>query len=94
MNVLPAGQVGTSGNALRLLSPFPVVRITGRVTGKGTRIRRLTVVAPLGARVKVRCHGRGCPFKTTIRSVKQRPSRSGRAPSAAPMRIRAWNAGC
>jgi hypothetical protein len=55
---------------LRLLSPFPVVRISGRVTHAGARIRRLTVQAPLGAKVTVRCGGRGCPFKKSSRMAR------------------------
>jgi hypothetical protein len=48
---------------LRLLSPFPVVRLVGRVTAKGTEVKLLTVQAPRGARVSVRCHGRACPYR-------------------------------
>jgi hypothetical protein len=57
--------------ALRLLSPYPVVRITGRVTPSGARIRRLTVLAPVGARITVRCRGRGCPFKQSVRVARR-----------------------
>jgi hypothetical protein len=48
---------------LRLLGPFPVVRLVGQVTAKGTNIKLLTVQAPRGARVSVRCHGRDCPYR-------------------------------
>jgi hypothetical protein len=47
----------------RLLYPFPVVRIRGRMTARGARITLLTVHAPLGARVRVSCSGTGCPVK-------------------------------
>jgi hypothetical protein len=46
---------------LEFLNPFPVVRLVGRATRTGARIRRLTVQTPAGARVQVRCRGRGCP---------------------------------
>lgn len=46
-----------------LMSPFPVVRITGGVTRTGARVRRLAVRSPRGARVTVRCRGRGCPAR-------------------------------
>jgi hypothetical protein len=48
---------------LRLLGPFPVVRLVGQVTAKGTHVKLLTVQAPRGARVSVRCHGRVCPYR-------------------------------
>ena len=48
---------------LQLLSPFPVVRLVGQVTSKGTEVGLLTVQAPRGARVSVRCHGRKCPYR-------------------------------
>jgi PKD repeat protein len=55
---------------LRLMSPFPVVRITGKVTKRGARIKRLTVRAPDRATVAVRCRGRSCPFRRTNQTVK------------------------
>jgi hypothetical protein len=48
---------------LRLMSPFPVVRISGRVSSKGARIKHLTIRAPFGSTVMIRCRGRGCPFR-------------------------------
>jgi hypothetical protein len=52
-----------------LLSPFPVVRIAGRITRRGTRVRLLRIEAPKGAKVSVRCAGHGCPFKKRVRAV-------------------------
>jgi hypothetical protein len=46
-----------------LLSPFPIVRLSGRVTSSGAVISSLVVQAPSGARVAVRCRGRACPYK-------------------------------
>jgi hypothetical protein len=43
------------------LDPFPTVRIVGRVVGRGVRISLLSVRAPRGTRVTVRCEGPGCP---------------------------------
>ncbi len=59
----------------QLMSPFPIIRITGKVTRKGARIKRLTVRAPFGATINVRCRGRGCPFRRKRRTV----ARAGRA---------------
>jgi hypothetical protein len=70
-----------------LMSPFPVVRIAGRVTQKGARIRRLSVDAPPGATVKVRCQGRGCPFKRARHTVSMR-ARAGALPPSRVTRIR------
>jgi hypothetical protein len=55
----------------RLLSPFPVVRIAGRTSRHGVRIRLLSVDAPRGTTVEVRCHGRGCPFQSRVRATNK-----------------------
>jgi PKD repeat protein len=66
---------GTPARTLRLLEPFPVVRIIGTVTRKGVRLRRLLVDAPSGAKVTVRCRGRRCPFrKRTSMATTRSPS--------------------
>ena len=45
---------------LKLMSPFPIVRIAGRVTRRGARIRILSVRAPAGTGVLVRCRRQRC----------------------------------
>ncbi len=55
--VLNVGAPGVPGTgvgqqALSLMSPFPVVRITGQVSSRGVRIRRLTIDAPPGTGVE------------------------------------------
>ena len=69
----------------KLLSPFPIVRLAGEVrSGGGTKIERLSVRAPRGSKVTVRCRGNGCPFKKKQRIVKRRriqfPEIEGRVP--------------
>jgi len=64
-----APQISSQGPQLRLLSPFPIVRIAGRIGRKGTRFRVLSVDAPRGASVTVRCTGRRCPFKARTRAA-------------------------
>jgi PKD repeat protein len=64
-----APQISSEGSQLRLLNPFPLVRIAGRIGRSGTRFRVLSVSAPAGATVTVRCKGRGCPFKASSRSA-------------------------
>jgi PKD repeat protein len=63
-------QISSGGPQLRLLNPFPIVRIAGRIGRSGTRFRVLAVNAPQGATVTVRCRGRGCPFKASKRSAR------------------------
>jgi hypothetical protein len=69
----PSVNQNAAPKALRLMSPFPVVRIAGRIMRRGTRVRLLHVVAPTGAKVSVRCDGRGCPFKKQVRAVSEGP---------------------
>jgi hypothetical protein len=47
-----------------------VVRIAGKVSRKGTRIQRLTVTAPKGSKVRIRCTGGGCPFRRSNRTAR------------------------
>jgi Bacterial Ig-like domain/PKD domain len=51
------------------MQPFPLVRIAGKVTPQGARIRLLSVQAPPGALVTIRCRGRGCRVKPQSRFV-------------------------
>jgi PKD domain len=65
----PGMPISTAKSGPRLLSPFPIVRIAGRVTRRGTRVRILRVKAPLGTKVSVRCAGRSCPFQKQVLAV-------------------------
>jgi PKD repeat protein len=71
----PGPSAGLSQPVLRLISPFPVVRLTGSVVKRGTRVRRLSVRAPAGSKVFVRCRGRGCPVKRAAKLVTRRAVR-------------------
>jgi hypothetical protein len=53
----------------RMMDPAPVVRIRGRLTRSGARITLLTVRAPRGARITVRCSGRRCPARRWARTA-------------------------
>jgi len=56
------------GRMTPLMQPFPVVRIAGSDDAAGVKLRLLRVQQmPAGARVTVRCKGRGCPFKSASR---------------------------
>jgi hypothetical protein len=45
----------------KLLRPFPVVRIRGRLSLTGARVTALTVKAPHRVKIVVTCGGPGCP---------------------------------
>ncbi len=64
---LPAVPASTaSPSAPALMGPFPIVRIRGTLTRTGARISLLTVRAPRGARVEIRCLGGGCPPRAGV----------------------------
>jgi PKD repeat protein len=78
----PVGSVTTGGTGgPRLMSPFPIVRIAGRILRRGSKLRRLTVSAPPGATVLVRCNGRGCPVGRQSRVVKSGKRSKSRSPA-------------
>ncbi|MBA2420882.1 MAG: hypothetical protein H0V57_07105 [Thermoleophilaceae bacterium] len=52
-----------SPQPLEMLSPFPIVRIIGRLVRRGAYISRLSVRAPGGTKITVRCRGRRCPYR-------------------------------
>ena len=52
-----------------LLRPFPIVRIKGGLTRTGARVTLLTVRAPRGARIAIRCRGRSCPVPRLARTA-------------------------
>jgi hypothetical protein len=75
--VPPAAQAPTPGRRAqprptarpRVLRPFPVIRIKGRLTARGARITLLMVHAPRGARIAVACLGRSCPVPGLARTA-------------------------
>lgn len=65
--------VGETDELDGLLSPFPIVRLSGRLMPNGsTKIKRLSVRAPGGSSVHLRCRGGSCPFGERNREVKRR----------------------
>jgi PKD repeat protein len=56
----------SSAKRLAMLTPFPIVRIRGLIVRGSARLSLLSVKAPTGARVKVICHGGGCPKKQSV----------------------------
>jgi PKD domain len=66
---------GTVDEAKLLMTPFPIVRIAGRLLPRGAWVRLLVVTAPRGAVVTARCHGTGCPLRQLRRRSHGRPIR-------------------
>jgi PKD repeat protein len=66
----PTNQVEDEERELKLLSPFPIVRISGELLANGiTNLTRLTVRAPKGTEATVRCKGERCPFDERVQTV-------------------------
>jgi hypothetical protein len=59
----PSGSSPVTRPRLRMLRPFPVVRVRGRFTAYGAVVTLLTIRAPRGVRIAIRCSGRGCPAR-------------------------------
>jgi hypothetical protein len=57
---------------LKLMKPFPVVRISGRLTSTGAQVTRFTVRAPRGSSIDVGCRGRSCPSRSFARAASLR----------------------
>jgi hypothetical protein len=54
-----------------MLTPFPIVRLAGRIQDGSVRITLLTVWAPKGSKVTIACRGAGrsCPKAKTTRTA-------------------------
>jgi hypothetical protein len=72
-------QVPTSGEVLqetsrkrRVIRPFPVVRMRGKLTSRGAKITLFSVRAPRKASITVRCQGRSCPATRWSRAWNRR----------------------
>jgi len=69
------------------LKPFPVIVISGTITGPEVRLRRLAVRAPRGSTLSVTCRGEGCPYRSArgrlrtnlflVRRMLRRPLEAG-----------------
>jgi hypothetical protein len=66
----PPATLAASTPRRTLLSPFPVVRLVGRILRSGVHVTLLGVQAPAGSQVKVTCRGRGhsCPAAAPART--------------------------
>jgi hypothetical protein len=71
----PTPITAADASNVRSLSPFPIVRLSGRITSRGVRVSRLTVLGPRGAHIAVRCRGGGCPHRLLRRVVPSKGPR-------------------
>jgi PKD domain len=60
----------------RLMSPYPVVRLAGRLTGDGARVRVFSVLrGPVCSLVQVSCRGASCPARRASKYMGRGPLR-------------------
>ena len=52
------------------MMPFPVVRLRGQVTRQGVVVDLLSVTAPAGSQIRLRCMGPGCPSAGRVVSLR------------------------
>jgi hypothetical protein len=62
-----AGPAPVAASRRRLMTPFPVVRIAGRVSGRTTTLTLVSVKAPAGARIDVTCRRPRCALRRQVR---------------------------
>ena len=72
----PAAPASPPGDAvlaerLRLMRPFPVVRVRGFLTSRGAVLSLFTVRTPRATSIVVRCLGRHCPRRAWRRTARR-----------------------
>jgi hypothetical protein len=86
--VPPQAPAGATRRPSLLLSPFPIVHIRGTLVGGWIRLQLLSVLAPRGARIELRCSGVTCPVRAVVR-VARRGGTPVRFPMMERRRLRA-----
>ena len=66
------------------------MRISGRLSHRGVRLRLLSVDAPRGSHVLVRCDGRSCPYRTSARTTGRVRLRAFEKPLRAGVTVRIY----
>ena len=91
----PAVQEAPVVTTPKLMTPAPLVRIRGWLTERGARITMLTVRAPKGVRISVRCSGIGCPRHASAQSANLTRLRAyeGQLRAGAKLVVRVTRAG-
>jgi hypothetical protein len=67
-----SGGGSAGGTGARRMRPFPVVVVAGRLRRGRTVISEFVVRGPRRARVRLRCRGRGCPFRRISHTIGRR----------------------
>jgi hypothetical protein len=91
LSSVAAETIAVSSPAPTLMQPFPIVRIASTDTPSGVKLRLLSVQAPEGARITIKCKGHGCPARSQTRIATPRKARAG--PVAFPRFERSLAAG-
>ncbi len=73
LSSVAAETIAVAARAATLIQPFPVVHMAGSYDAAGVKISLLTVQAPIGATVTVKCRGTGCPTKSETMAVASGP---------------------
>jgi PKD repeat protein len=73
--VKPQSEDVFTSSGLKLMNPFPVVRLAGSVYPRGVRVRTLEAKAPRRSTVTVLCAGKSCPSKKIVKKAKRKPVR-------------------
>jgi hypothetical protein len=53
----------------KMIRPYPMVRISGRLTKTGADVALLTVRAPRGVRITLTCTGKACPLREVAQAT-------------------------
>ena len=61
--------IPVTAHKVHLMQPFPSVRVVTSRTSSGARLRLLSVLASVGARISVICRGHGCPARSLSRTA-------------------------
>ncbi len=64
------------GRVLRLMRPFPLIRMAGRYFQDGVRVKLFSIAASSTATIRIKCAGRSCAF--TARTYRPRSVSSSR----------------
>ncbi len=73
LSSVAAETIAVTTRAPALIQPFPIVHMAGSYDAAGVKISLLTVQAPVGATVTVKCRGAGCPTKSESMAVASGP---------------------
>jgi hypothetical protein len=67
----PTTPAASAPAVFALMRPFPRVRIKGFFTSRGAMLQLVSIKGPEGARIRLVCRGRSCPFER--RALRSRP---------------------